>query len=121
MNITCHIAFSFSRICTCSHTLVAPHGLQKLGGVSTLIYASDVLIIIEILFIAYIKEELSIIFGVQNLIFFYSYKSLSWLSSITKKGEIESVFAPYVGFAVLMTSNLGINEILMRYIAALVP
>ena len=26
--------------------LVAPHGLQNLGGVSTLIYASDVLMII---------------------------------------------------------------------------
>ena len=43
VNITCHIASPFSRIFTCSHTLVAPHGLQKLGGVSTLIYASDVL------------------------------------------------------------------------------
>ena len=36
----------FSRIFTCSHTLVAPHGLQNLGGVSILIYASDVLMII---------------------------------------------------------------------------
>ena len=33
----------------------------------------------------------------------------------------ESAFAPYVGFGVLMTSKLGTNEILMRYIAALVP
>jgi hypothetical protein len=40
---------SFSWIYTCSHTLVAPHGLQNLGGVSILIYASDVfMIIIEI-------------------------------------------------------------------------
>ena len=34
--------------------------------------------------------------------------------------RIESAFAPYVGFGVLMTSKLGTNEILMRYIAALV-
>ena len=32
----------------------------------------------------------------------------------------ESAFAPYVSFGVLMTSKLGINEILMRYIAGLV-
>jgi hypothetical protein len=63
--------------------------------------------------------ELSLILGVQKLKFFYSYKS-SWLSSITKKGEIESAFAPYVGSGVLMTSKLGTNEILMRYIADLV-
>ena len=43
------------------------------------------------------------------------------MSSITKKEEIESAFAPYVGFGVLMTSELGTNEILMRYIVALVP
>ena len=43
------------------------------------------------------------------------------MSSITKKGKIESAFAPYVGFGVLMTSKLGTNEILIRYIAALVP
>ena len=30
----------------------------------------------------------------------------------------ESAFAPYVGSGVLMTSKLGTNEILMRYIAA---
>ena len=35
--------------------------------------------------------------------------------------RIESAFAPYVGFGVLMTSKLGTNEILMRCIAALVP
>ena len=33
------------------------------------------------------------------------------MSSITKNGEIESAFAPYVGFGVLMTSKLGTNEI----------
>ena len=43
------------------------------------------------------------------------------MSPIIKKGEIESAFAPYVDFGVLMTSKLGINEILMRYIASLVP
>ena len=32
----------------------------------------------------------------------------------------ESTFAPYVGFGVLMTSKLWTNEILTRYIAALV-
>jgi hypothetical protein len=36
-------------------------------------------------------------------------------------GEIESVFAPYVGFGVLMTSKLGTNVILMRYVAAISP
>jgi hypothetical protein len=43
------------------------------------------------------------------------------LSSITKNGKIESAFATYVGFGVLMISKLGTNEILMRCIAALVP
>ena len=33
----------------------------------------------------------------------------------------ESAFTPYVGFGVLMISKLGTNEILMRYIVALVP
>ena len=33
----------------------------------------------------------------------------------------ESAFASYVGFGVLMTSKLGTNKILMRFIAALVP
>ena len=32
VNITCHIASLFMDIYTCSHTLVAPHGLQNLGG-----------------------------------------------------------------------------------------
>ena len=36
-------------------------------------------------------------------------------------GTFESAFAPYVSFGALMTSKLGTNEILMRYIAALVP
>ena len=80
------------------------------------------MILIEIQIHAYIKGELSINFGVQKgFKFFHSYKSLSWLSSITKKGEIESAFAPYVGFGVLMTSKLETNEILMRYIITLVP
>ena len=81
------------------------------------------MILIEIQIHAYIKGELSINFGVQkkSFKFFHSYKSLSWLSSITKKGEIESAFAPYVGFGVLMTSNLGTNVILMRYVAAISP
>ena len=35
-------------------------------------------------------------------------------------GQHESAFVPYVGFGILMISKLGINEILMRYIAALV-
>ena len=33
----------------------------------------------------------------------------------------KSVFAPYVGFGVLMTSKLGTNVILMRYVAAISP
>ena len=33
----------------------------------------------------------------------------------------ESAFAPYVGFGVLMTSKLGTNMILMRYVAAISP
>ena len=75
---------------------------------------------IEIQIHAYIKGELSINFGVQKgFKFFHSYKSLSWLSSITKKGEIESAFAPYVGFGVLMTSKLGTNVILIRYVIAI--
>ena len=44
VNITCHIAFSFSRIFTCSYTLVAPHGLQNLGGVSTFGFGHHLLI-----------------------------------------------------------------------------
>jgi hypothetical protein len=42
-------------------------------------------------------------------------------SDFTGHGLIESAFAPYVGFGVLMTSKLGTNGILMRYIVALVP
>jgi hypothetical protein len=40
------------------------------------------------------------------------------LSSSTKKGEIESAFAPYVGFGVLMTSNLGTNALYLRFAIA---
>ena len=37
-------------------------------------------------------------------------------------GEVvESAFAPYVGFGVLMTSKLGTNVILMRYVTAISP
>ena len=35
--------------------------------------------------------------------------------------ESESPFAPYVGFGVLMTSKLGTNVILMRYVAVISP
>jgi hypothetical protein len=35
--------------------------------------------------------------------------------------DVESAFAPYVGFGVLMTSKLGTNVILMRYVAAISP
>ena len=80
------------------------------------------MILIEIQFHAYIKGELFINFGYQkNFKFFHSYKILSWLSSITKKREFKSAFAPYVGFGVSMTSKLGTNVILMRYVAVLVP
>ena len=33
----------------------------------------------------------------------------------------ESAFTPYVGFDILMTFKLGINMILMRYVAAISP
>ena len=33
----------------------------------------------------------------------------------------ESAFVPYVGFGVLMTSKLGTNMILMRYVVAISP
>ena len=39
----------------------------------------------------------------------------------SKPTTIESAFAPYVGFGVLMTSKLGTNMILMRYVAAISP
>jgi hypothetical protein len=61
------------------------------------------------------------ILGFKSFKFFYSYKSLSWLSSVTKKREIKSAFAPYVGFGVLMTSKLGTNMILMRHVVAIGP
>jgi hypothetical protein len=38
-----------------------------------------------------------------------------------QKGEIESVFAPYLGFGVLMTFKLGANVILMTNVAAISP
>ena len=79
------------------------------------------MILIDIQIHAYIKGELFINFGVKSFKIFHSYKSLSWLSSITKNGKIESAFTPYVGFGVLMTSKLGTNTILMRYVAAISP
>jgi len=35
--------------------------------------------------------------------------------------DLKSAFAPYVGFGVLMTSKLGTNVILMRYVTAISP
>jgi hypothetical protein len=61
------------------------------------------------------------ILGFKSFKLFQSYKSLSWLSSITKKKEIKSAFAPYVGFGVLMMSKLGTNVILMRRVVAIGP
>jgi hypothetical protein len=49
-------------------------------------------------FNAYTKAEPLVKFGIQKLQFFKSYVSLSWLSSITKKGEFVSAFASVVGF-----------------------
>jgi len=49
-------------------------------------------------FNAYTKGELSLKFGIQKLQFFQFHISLNWLSSITKKGEFVSAFAPVVGF-----------------------
>jgi hypothetical protein len=48
-------------------------------------------------------------FGIQKLQFFLSVVSLNWLSSITKKEEFVSAFAPGVGFGKLMTIKLGTN------------
>jgi hypothetical protein len=47
---------------------------------------------------AYIKGELNLNFGIQKVQHFLSIVSLNWLSSITKKGEFVSAFAPNVGF-----------------------
>ena len=49
-------------------------------------------------FNAYTKGELLTKFAIQKLQFFQSYVSLSWLSSIIKKGEFVSAFTPNVGF-----------------------
>ena len=40
--ITCHIAFLFTDIYLFTHTLVAPQGLQNLGGAFVLRYANHV-------------------------------------------------------------------------------
>ena len=44
-----------------------------------------------------------------------------WFSIYDWLEYSESAFALYMSFDVSMTSKLGTNEILMRYIAALVP
>jgi hypothetical protein len=49
-------------------------------------------------FNAYTEGEPPVKFEIQILKFFTPYVSLSWLSSITKKGEFVSAFAPVVGF-----------------------
>ena len=40
---------------------------------------------------------------------------------VKEKKLVESAFAPYVSFGVLMTSKLRTNVILMRYVAAISP
>ena len=47
----------------------------------------------------------------------------SWHHMFLRKYLVtcESAFAPYVGFGVLMTSKLGTNVILMRYVTAISP
>jgi hypothetical protein len=46
-------------------------------------------------------------------------KGNATLSIMIIHTHTESAFAPYVGFGVLMTSKLGTNMILMRYVAAI--
>jgi hypothetical protein len=53
--------------------------------------------------------------------FFFERNVVIWLTEQTEFREYESAFAPYVGFGVLMTSNLGTNVILMRYVTAVSP
>jgi hypothetical protein len=42
-------------------------------------------------------------------------------TNLNQRRRCESAFAPYVGFGVLMTSKLGTNVILMRYVATISP
>ena len=51
----------------------------------------------------------------------HAWRRVQQLQQAAAADGVESAFAPYVGFGVLVTSKLGTNEILMRYIAALVP
>jgi len=55
-----------SRIYTCSHTLVAPHGLQNLGKLALRYVIFVIRITNEIQIHAYIKGELTVNFGVQK-------------------------------------------------------
>jgi hypothetical protein len=67
VNISWHIAYLFHGY-ICSHSLVAPHGLQNLGGALVYMNANHVkMIIFEIQFHAYIEGELFKNFGVQKL------------------------------------------------------
>ena len=45
----------------------------------------------------------------------------TFVRSMREPRVSESAFAPYVGFGVLITSKLGTNVILMRYVAAISP
>ena len=120
--ITCHIAFLLTSIYLFTHTCCTPRiakfrGSFCLGECKSCIddsnwYSNSCI---------HQGGALHKFWGSKSFRFFHSYKSLSWLSSITKKGEIESAIAPYVGFSVLMTSKLGTNAILMRYVAAISP
>ena len=120
--ITCHIASLFTSIYLFTHTCCTPwitkfRGSFCLGVCKACIHESNW----NSNSCIHQGGALHKFWGSKSFKFFHSYKSLSWLSSITKKGEIESAFAPYVGFGVLMTSKLGTNVILMRYVAAISP
>jgi hypothetical protein len=118
-NMSYYISFSWIYLFT--HTCGTPRITKFRGSFCLDVCKSCKKIIIEIQVHAYIKGSSSQILGFKSFKFFHSYKSLSWLSLITKKGEIKSAFAPYVGFGVLMTSKLGTNVILMRHVAAIGP
>jgi len=92
VNINCHIAYSFTDIFL--FTLVAPHGLQNLGGACFLMYAFRVMIItIEIQIHAYIKGELAINFGLHKLLTFICKPKLG-CHQAPKRGRLKKVHLP---------------------------
>ena len=122
VNITCHIASLFMDIYLFTHTCCTPR-IAKFRGSFCLDVCKSCIDDSKWNSNSCIHQggALHKFWGSKSFKFFHSYKSLSWLSSITKKGEIESAFAPYVSFGVLITSKLGTNVILIRYVVAISP